>query len=250
MEKNLIYQICPLACNSIWEFNVDILLRYIDIFNGRLLITIKTGKHMVKPELVTEKFKNYPHAEFIIIDNDTHPNEAYGFYTCLEKLAATAKNESTFYAHSKGVSPKYLPEDYINLNQWTEALYTHNLKDSGRIDELLQQYRAIGCFKRNRYFKNINSDWHYSGTFFWFRHDAVFENQQWNDSSNTAYYAVEGFLGRLIDSRSAYCIYGENPGDLYLYRDSNWQKLNKKHPRPPKPNWINKILYGYLKFKT
>lgn len=247
--RNLIYQICPLSCNTIWEDNVHELQKYLHHFNGEQHIIIKTGRNMLPEAEVRKQFKNTKNLYFHPVSNDKHMDESTGLLIALKALHRQQVSGITFYAHSKGVSPKYLAEDYINIQQWNNLMYAHNLKDLSKIERILSKYYCCGCFKRNKYFKNLNAPWHYSGTFFWFNNVSLFSTPGW-DSFETDKYFIEGYLGRLFDSNKAYCLFGEDCGNLYQYTATDWAKLGKISPKKPSSNLIKQIKYNVLSFPT
>jgi hypothetical protein len=252
MTRHLLYQICPLSFSDEWERNVRLLLPYMSHFNGKKVITIKTGSALVSPGIVEGLFSEFSDIQFLHIANDANMADSHGFIEAMKYLESLSSSEITFYAHTKGVSPKYLKEDLEPIREWYGRMYHYALSDIHHIDSILSTYACCGSFKRQKPFPNLTSPWHFSGTFFWFRHDHFFSRADWAiiPPKSTAYF-VEGVLGRYLDSREAYCLYGVNCGDLYYYVDQDWARLDKSSQNKlPTSNQVNRFLYQLLRLPT
>ena len=87
-------------------------------------------------------------------------------------------------------------------------MYQVNLSSIRTIDRLMSRYSAAGCFRIQK--SHGGSRWHYSGTFFWFRHSALFA-KDWKKISKER-YGAEGYLGRHIPLRDSFNL--TPPGDF------------------------------------
>lgn len=169
--RNLLYHLWPVK-GTMWRFNLEELQRRVDLFNGRRIITIVHDARAEDPEEVMACLEGQG-CEFIVTDNDAS-GESRTFPQMLERVRSDDPDEITFYAHGKGV--KYEPSVPPPVRRWTEVLYHTALDDWLRVSRQLQAFALAGPFKRLGRYKTHQElgDWHYCGTFFWFRHASVF----------------------------------------------------------------------------
>jgi len=217
-RRNLIYHVWPVR-DSLWRWNIDQLLKRIDIFNGRRIVGIVHDSRSDPPEEVMKALDGHG-CEFVV-----HPNadtgEAITFPEMLERVASDDPNEITFYGHAKGV--KYGSKASSSVRQWTEALYMTALDDWLSVVHQLQQFGMTGAFKMRGRFRSHRqcSDWHYSGTFFWFRHARVF-NRSWHVVPQF-YCGVEAWPGTLFRAEETGCLFLDGLTDL-PYLANFWRR--------------------------
>ncbi len=228
MIRNLFYQICPIAHNDEWKFNIECLKKKIHIFNGRLIFIIKTGSLMVAKDEVLDYLEAPENSIIIYMENDPNLAEANGFFKGLDLLKSLDENEITFYAHTKGVSPNYLEEDRSIIREWSSFMYEFNLNDVETVDRILKQYDCYGTLKLRGAHKHLPVPWHYSGSFYWFRHDKVFGSPKYDTLLPKSYFSSEAFLGFLIKDEDAFCIAGENCKNLYKLSSEDWEVMRKE----------------------
>lgn len=208
--RHLIYFLYPVRGTHWWRFNLDRLLPRIHLFNGRRVVYLALDDKTEDPELIKEAFGD-PSIEFVLGQNDPNLREMPAFKNVL--LPAVADLDGvTFYAHGKGCSPSRGNDPYIR--NWVWNLYHHNLKES--VPPLLDRYEAVGVYRI--LYWHCHSPWHYSGTFFWLRNEAVFRRHRrnWRYVVQSP-YGPEGYPGRLIPYEASACVYGDNRGNLYTY---------------------------------
>lgn len=213
MIHNLLYSCCPFEWNSEWELNVKKLNQYSSIFNGRRLIIIREGRGLVPLQKVRSAFSF--EAEFIPLPNDPKLWEVSGFIDILGQLKSNNSQEATFYAHTKGSGRKTY-DAYILLDsvrRWRDIMYEQNLS-TPLIDDLLQKYACVGCFRSKKPFpKSLipypDSSWHYSGNFWWVNHACLFSKPNWNVIPQ-ARHGVEVYLSTLFSVDESYCLYEDN----------------------------------------
>ena len=217
-RRNLIYHVWPVR-DSLWRWNIDQLLKRIDIFNGRRIVGIVHDSRSDPPEAVMKALQGHG-CEFVV-----HPNadtgEAITFPEMLERVASDDPNEITFYGHAKGV--KYGANASPSVRQWTEALYITALDDWLSVVHQLEQFAMTGAFKMRGRFRSHRqcSDWHYSGTFFWFRHSQVF-NRSWR-AVPQFYCGVEAWPGTLFRAEETGCLFLDGITDL-PYLANFWRR--------------------------
>jgi hypothetical protein len=227
---NLVYHVTPIAHpENVWQWNVGELLKRIDLFNGRRIITVATptradARAMDPPEAVTEAFAGHD-VEFRFAANDPLLREAPHFLPALREIASTNSTEALFYAHTKGVSHR----DQFAVRAWTAAMYHHNLDRIDEVKRLLPRWPCIGIAKRHGNFEYLRlglhrkewtyrhrpwHGWHFSGTFWWVRHDRLFSRPDWDQIDMHA-YAVEAYLANFFKSEEAASLAFDEIDDPY-----------------------------------
>jgi hypothetical protein len=215
---NLIYHVAPFIRTDIWQKNLAQLLARLGQFNGKRVIAISTGPEMILPADVKNIFgKN--RVEFMEVPNSITLRERASFTQLLEAIQSGDPTEATFYAHAKGVATA---GDATAVMYWRNLMYHELLDDPTKIKQLLLRYPVIGCCRKTKevtYPDGVTkSEWHFSGSFYWFRHDAWF-NRSWRAIPNTG-WAVEAAPGLLFRIGESYCVAKEeikNPYDQRSY---------------------------------
>lgn len=237
-RRNLLYHVWP-ARGSIWRWNIEQLLHRIDLFNGRRIVSIAHDAQSEAPEAVMELLAGHG-CEFLVIPNDPR-GEAAAFPGLLEAIRCEGGNQVTFYGHAKGV--RHEPKFPAPLKKWVESLYQINLDDWASVRAQLDRWPMTGAFRlrgRFRVHQNLG-DWHYSGTFFWFRNDSVFCNQD-PPAVPDFYFGVEVWPGLLFRADETGCLGFDNPRripyDERFWRDygdrtlAEWRR-RRLGPKPP-----------------
>ncbi len=229
--RNLIYHILPVLDNDAWKRNIANLLKRVDLFNGRRVVAVAQGsvgkQHygrttysgLASLDQVKLEFKDQID-QFLVVDNSPTLCEVVSFPLLLEQVKSLNPNHVTFFGHSKGV---VRPKKSI-VHHWTDTLYELNLDYPGLVLDQLSKFSMVGSFKKNvRAFENSRSTWHYSGTFFWFRNQDLFNrlnyhlvDQQW--------WGVESWPGCMFNRNESACLFHE--GRQYnLYHAPYWRNV-------------------------
>ncbi len=205
--RSLLYNCCPLG-DTEWKLNVEQLLKYGDVFNGRRIILVKVGDGLAPAADVREEFGVF-RAEFMEVPNDPDLGEVAGFVEGLARLESVYADEATFYAHTKGVSYDGKPvEQLAGVRTWRNMMYNHCLGDIRSVESALQGKPIVGCFKHYGSTPPMEEvDWHYAGTFFWMRHDALF-SRDWRTIYQKR-FGVEMYPGTHFDVEEASCLYSD-----------------------------------------
>lgn len=227
---NLVYHVTPIKHpDNVWQWNVSELLKRIDVFNGRRIITVATPTGadawaMDTLETVIAAFAGHD-VEFRFAANDPILREAPHFLPALREIASTNPAEAVFYAHTKGVSHR----DQLAVRAWTAAMYHHNLDRIDEVRQLLPRWPCLGIAKRHGNFEYLClglyrkewahrrrpwHGWHYSGTFWWVRHDRLFSQPDWDQIDMHA-YAVEAYLANFFESEEAISLAYDEIDDPY-----------------------------------
>jgi hypothetical protein len=167
MKRNLIYFIYWSPENGMLEYNLNLIERYLTMFDGKIIV-ILAGTDKEKPK----RFSNYSlwdNTMFVFVNNDPECGEKNHFKLALKLLP---KDDSiTFYAHAKGVSR------VVNrpLKWWVKLLYKGNLDTMPDLDHHI----FSGCFGKLRGASpQCPLDFHYSGSFFWFKTKVVLKRYE------------------------------------------------------------------------
>lgn len=219
--RNIIYHITPIGN---WEWNLEQLFKRIGVFNGVKIFAIVEDEKDKRFESF-EKIKNYLqgrlglNCEILKFKNDIKLRETVSLYNLLETLMVESETNSiTFYGHTKGVT--HTANETVKL--WTEALYKYNL-DPEYVKEVERQLTWFPvCGSMKRYGRLLNFppntyDWHYSGTFFWFRNEDLFA-REWQESITQHRYGTEAYLSFMFTPIEAGVVFGDGVGDLYNKR--------------------------------
>jgi hypothetical protein len=206
-RRNLLYHVWPVK-GTMWKWNVDELLKRIDLFNGRRVMSIVHDERSVTPDEVKRVVAGHGF-EFVVARNDER-GEAINFAEMLRRVASQDANEISFYGHAKGV--KYDPEIPLPIRRWAEVQYQVVLDDWLTIREQLQRYAMTGPFKRyGRFDPHHNlADWHYSGTYFWMRHSHLFTRDHQNIPQ--FYGGVETWPGTVFRKEETGCVFIDELG--------------------------------------
>jgi hypothetical protein len=157
--------------------------------------------------------------EFIVAPND-RTGECVTFPRMLRELASDDPNEISFYGHAKGV--KYEPQLPPPVRRWAEVQYQSTLDDWLAVRRDLERFAVTGPIKRmGRYVNHQRlGDWHYCGTFFWLRHQAVFPRV--GTDVPDFYGGVEAWPGIHFRDHEAGCLF-MNAGRQAPYLESFWR---------------------------
>jgi hypothetical protein len=217
-RRNLIYHVWPVR-GSTWRWNLDELVRRIDLFNGRRVIGIVCDERSEDAGAVQSHLEGHG-CEFVVMRNDAR-GESATFAAMLERVASGADDEVSFYAHAKGV--KYEPRLPRSVKRWAEVQYAVTLDDWLAVREHLDRFAMTGIFRKHGRFANHRNlgDWHYSGTFFWMRHASVFA-RDWRNVPQF-YGGVEAWPGMQFARHETGCLLLDNLREL-PYQDRFWSQ--------------------------
>lgn len=177
--KNLAYHLWPNEHTGMWRWNVAELTRRWPVFTGRKIIAIATGPGTASVETVRAALPS--DSEIIEVANDPTIGEVASFETMLDMLAEPDPKQITFYAHAKGTKYSYDDLARRKVRDWSEMMYASMLDYPDLIDESLRSHPMCGSvLKAHRKSEwGMGVEWHISGTFYWFRHDAIFSRDGW-----------------------------------------------------------------------
>lgn len=274
MLRNFAYYLCPIAGTPGWQENLNDLEPYWPIFNNKIVLAIATVSQTnlqlaplgevlsALPKQVRER------AQVIPVTNRPELRETAHFFKLLEAVKSHAVDETTFYAHGKGVS--YIRKDkrQDNVRKWRHNSYKYCLRDPGLVDDVMARYSCAGCFRRMgpetplAFTPLACTPWHFMGTFFWFNHYKTFgpeENnhfyatdkfEKWKQlDPRLCAYGVEGWPGIMWPASESYCFFGDHvtESNLYKWDGDMWQALfdyEEARELLRKSNWNQLLASG------
>jgi hypothetical protein len=72
----------------------------------------------------------------------------------------------------------------------------------------------------------VESDWHYSGTFFWFHTDKLLNISNWDDM-NKDRFAVESYPGKMVKEIESHVTICSDNYNFNTYSPDIWNKIIK-----------------------
>jgi hypothetical protein len=216
VTRNLLYHVAPASGNGVWQRNVEQLLKRIDLFNGRRVVAIVTGRarrldyaanfKLDPPEAVKEAFRGHVE-EFLVLPNDPRLREVVTFRPLLDRVADADPSQITFYGHAKGVTRPV--NDGVTVHRWTDIMHETCLDHMPLVEEQLARHPITGSFKKlGQGFGGSRSAWHYSGSFYWLRNSAVFSRRNWQ-LVDRQWWGSESWPGLLFSPSEAGCLFHE-----------------------------------------
>ncbi|OYV82649.1 MAG: hypothetical protein B7Z73_16940, partial [Planctomycetia bacterium 21-64-5] len=172
---NLIYHVWPVTCNDLWRWNIQRLLRRIEIFNGKRIVAVATNDETVSASDVERAFEGHD-ITFIMMPNDAKLREAATFLPLLDAVRTLDPADATFYGHAKGVSRA--KNVHAVEKAWAECMYHHCLDFPDRVREALSGKAMYGVSFP------IEKTWIYPGTFWWFHNASLFGRDDWRTLKN------------------------------------------------------------------
>ena len=211
--RNLLYHVTPIAN---YKWNIEQLTKRWSVFTGKKVIAVAYDTNCDSIEKVKELFPKEANIHFVEVSNHPELRETHSLATLLLHASQFDRSGSTFYAHTKGVTRKDDPA----VTLWTDAMYHYNLGAVEAADAQLKQFPVTGCCKRYGKFAHFpkHSNYHYSGTFFWFRNKDLFD-RAWTQVPQIR-YGAEAYISLLFKDAEAGCLWGNKFQNGY-----DWQYL-------------------------
>jgi len=223
--KNLMMYILPVIGNDMWKWNIEQISKRMDLFNGKVVLSIGcSGKpfkskrragavfETEKPDVVLKEFEKYniSLSKVFYHENNEKLGEVVAFRDAMGFLKSLDEKEVTFSCHAKGVTHR----GKKGIKEWSETMYHTCLDDWDTIKSALELYSMAGPHRRFGYFATPgNNRWHYSGTFYWFRHDDVF-SRNW-EKIDKRFFGTESWPGLMFSTEECACVFNDDCGNLY-----------------------------------
>jgi hypothetical protein len=237
--RHLLYHVYPRR-NSTWRSRILRLRESLPLFNGRRRVAIVYDGTTEHPGMVKDALHDC-HCEYIELKNEPERREVWTFRELFEPLAKhTGPDECTLYGHAKGVTrPK---EGVCQL--WARTLEDLSFDYWPLVERLLTRYSCAGPFRhlgRGWAVDESRSVWHYSGSWFWFRNDQIFNRPDWREIDQF-WSGIESWLSNKLAPREAGILFGSGHfTSLNLYEEQAWTTVimnalddwKRRHPRTP-----------------
>ena len=209
MRRSMIFHCYPHHDRD-WRDVCMSTFRFRDVFDGRVLVSITTGRGCDDPQTVADWFQQFTPVEINVVLNAP----SLGINTTFREQVKAIRGESgiVYKAHTKGISH----EKNDPHRQWRDNMSHGCLEDVGQVEQKFREgfksfatYRTVsadGCRVVNHTEKRWPG-WHYPGAFFWFDPSAV------PDSffvSPVHHYENEEFPCILGPLETSYCLTRDN----------------------------------------
>ena len=206
MVKNLIsylYLSDPRDLDRSLGINLKCIDTYYRIFDGVRIIYVSTNEE-IDDDLKIKISERIGSKVFKFVRNDPNNRESEYFIDQLKALRSLMENGSmTFYHHSKGVT-----YNNPNVDKWAASMYFFNLCGDNLKSiesELSGDKIFAGVFRVDHSCPPwVYSDWHFSGTFFWFS-SKLFEINDW-DKIEIERFSIESYPGNKVPIERSYNI--------------------------------------------
>jgi hypothetical protein len=222
MKRNLIYY-CYFENGEINEFtqlNLKLLNRYCNLFNGQKIIKIALDDLTKDYSNLVDMFQGF---DVEVLQNNKENRESEYFIESIKEIKDT--NSITFFAHNKGGSNR--PEsDVIKL--WLFSMYFFNLEPTYLLtiqDQLSNDKIFSGIMQITTPCPPwVPSDWHYSGTFFWFNTEKLLSIENW-DVMEKNRFAVESYPGNKVKQDKSHVTICSANFNFNTYSPVMWKQI-------------------------
>ncbi|MEZ6067182.1 MAG: hypothetical protein R3B90_16110 [Planctomycetaceae bacterium] len=183
--RHMLFHCWARAENSeAWKRTVLRLLGHIEQFDGIRSVAIVTGEGCESVETVKAEFRGVRVDNWIVRENIPELGEVVTWLDLLETIKSA--EGLCWYGHSKATS--YEGFDW-GPQSWMESMFEVTLSMPHQVDRLIldEGHLFAGPYRKSPGWRDLGSqtEWHYSGTFFWFDVRRVFQ-RNWARSSNIA----------------------------------------------------------------
>jgi predicted SAM-dependent methyltransferase len=218
--RHLLYHVYPRKGGD-WRARILAVRERIGLFNGKRVFAIAHDGTTEHPVMVRDALAGMQ-CDVIEIPNQSDRREVETFLPLFNSIADRRGNgDATLYGHAKGVTRVNFPI----ATRWAEAIEHLYLDHWHVIDRQLSQFAVAGCFKKEGHgwhASNSNSDWHYSGSWFWFRNSILFNRDNWR-SIDQFWGGIEPYPSLHFGADQAGVIFLSGRTEhMNLYQESFW----------------------------
>jgi hypothetical protein len=168
--RHLTFHVWPTKKHDAWKWNLQQLSQRWQLFTGKKIIAIATDNSTVSAETVLQFCEQlgiqWDHV--IVQPNNQRIREVATWVPMLQFLnpETAGPNEVVFACHGKGVRHEHREE---HIKAWAEVMYQSCLDYWPLAERQLRSKVATGSFRKFGGFKTQCRNFHFSGTFFWWR---------------------------------------------------------------------------------
>lgn len=224
--RHLIYHLYPVRA-SVWRENIEELKRRIAVFTGRRIVSVVFDETTEPRDVVLRELAELE-ADVRCLDNNRLLGEGVTLQPALEELVTLPG--ITFYAHAKGVTHR---DSSVVFGLWAKRMYT--LMD--RLDEVSQRLMFCGfCGLIRATGQPVGEgphQWHYPGSFYWFRNDVVAQRGFSVDHQNR--FLAEKFPSYIVRFTESAALYSELLQDNPYVRET-WEQFDTASRLPSRRN--------------
>ena len=218
-RKHLLFHLYPRS-GSNWRWHCNKILEHSHLFDGRRIVAVVTDGTTDPIEWVQDALHD-ARVELKTLPNDPNLREVASFLPLFAAVSdLTSPEDVTLYAHGKGVTNHSWPDGGATIQLWAETLW-ETLCDYWPVvaQTLLSKPIAGSLLRLGSYWHNSQSQWHYSGSWFWFRNHDLFR-KDWQRIDRFV-YGIEPYPGLHFAVEEAGVVFGEpqpqgNPDWTYL----------------------------------
>lgn len=233
-QRNLIMHVYPRACHPHWRRSVAHLVARFDQFTGRRIVSVAYDTGTDTPDMVKDAF-GACEIEIVAVRN-SRLQEVESFPRLLEEVSR--EPGITFYCHSKGCTHC---SPFSASHIWCDAMAEVCLDYPQLIDCALTESDICGAFRSTMQIMGANSPpWHFAGTWYWFRNDALF-TRDWRNV-DPLLWGAESYPGRIFPMERGRCLFFDHAETTHLYDPAFWDKAIT----PGLANWRRAMKGGGL----
>ncbi len=218
-KRNLLMHVMPSGDPGIWQNAVESVRLHIDLFNGKRVVAIATDDKSASSSVVRQWLEGCG-CTFAEYKNNATLREVVSLLDMLAEVESDDPHEATFYCHSKGVTRPL----ESTAHRWREVMYETCLNWDA-VQESLTTKPLTGTFKKmGAGFTGSTSDWHYSGTFWWFRNRDLFQ-RKWQ-KVDLKWWGAESYPSLVFAPEEAGCLLKEGTVRKFdLYNQDYWSSV-------------------------
>jgi len=220
--KNLIFHAWPNK-RGLWRMSISDIMSRIEMFNGKVCVGISVDENTEDPQEVVKAFEG--RIDQVFVSENDGKGEMHSFPKLLESVSTNDDQHVTFYGHTKASQYEVSSELSVCGQLWGDVMRETCLDYWPVVESILETKAMAGSFKKVGWgFPGIPSDWHYSGTHYWFRNrDVNIRNYQMSDRE---WYGTEIWPSILFRVHQAGTIfYDGTVPELNLYSSTYWKNM-------------------------
>lgn len=218
--RHLLFHMWPVKRNERWKWHLEQLRQRLSLFNGRRILAVVMDEWTENMDAV-KRLAAPLFDEIFEMPNDPSLREVATFEPLFSRVQSLDPGEAILWAHSKGVGRR----GHQQVNRWAELQWETYCDYPEYLRSVLQQYPLAGSFKKIGHGwvnGESESDWHYSGSWFWVRSRDLFSLPDWK-RIDRFYSGIEPYPSLHFRADEAGVLFHEGPlHELNLYQLGTW----------------------------
>lgn len=213
-QRNLICHVYPRSIGGHWRQTVQHLRARWESFNGLKLVSVVVDSTTDTAADVAHEFGDSS-VEITERENSCL-QEVESLFPLLARVVQSPG--ITLYCHAKGAT--HCPADAAS-HAWRDAMASACLDYPDLVDCMLADGATCGAFRSIQPIGNSPAPWHFAGTWWWVRNDAL-ASRQW-DAFDRAFWGVESYPGRQFSHHDGRCLFFDHAETAHLYHSDFWR---------------------------